>query len=106
MKMPADKEDIVPFYQRELRRRGWKVSNKKFPFPDDTTYWFEKEVFTRQYYIREDYGVCLYVLEGGHVQINSHLVPTLVAAKVVEETNISVKTKIDAELVLVNVHLV
>ncbi|MCF6155562.1 MAG: hypothetical protein E3K36_09985 [Candidatus Brocadia sp.] len=43
MKTPADREDIVPFYQRELRRRGWKVSNKKFPFPDDTTYWFEKE---------------------------------------------------------------
>lgn len=43
MKTPAERKNIVPFYQLELRRRGWKVSDKKLPFPDDTTYWFEKE---------------------------------------------------------------
>lgn len=61
---------------------------------------------TLDYQIRDWRGVYLYVLEGGPVQVNNHLVPALGAAKVVEETRLHVKAETDAELLLVDVHLI
>ena len=61
---------------------------------------------TIDYHIREDHGVYLYVLEGGPVHVNGHFVATFGAVKVVEETDIHVKTEADAELLLVDVHLI
>lgn len=57
------------------------------------------------YQIRDWRGVYLYVLDGGPVQVNGHLIPALGAAKVVEETGIHVKTDTETELLLVDVHL-
>ncbi|TVM03402.1 MAG: pirin family protein [Candidatus Brocadia sp. WS118] len=57
------------------------------------------------YHIGDDHGVYLYVLEGGPVQVNNHLVTALGAAKVVEETIINVRAETEAELILVDVHL-
>lgn len=53
---------------------------------------------TLDYEIRDWRGVYLYVLEGGPVQVNNHLVPALGAAKVVEETRLHVKAETNAEL--------
>lgn len=60
---------------------------------------------TLDYQIKDWRGVYLYVLEGGPVQVNGHLIATFGAAKVVEETDIHVKAETDAELILVDVHL-
>jgi redox-sensitive bicupin YhaK (pirin superfamily) len=60
---------------------------------------------TLDYQIKDWRGVYLYVLEGGPVQVNGHLIATFGAAKVVEEADIHVKAETDAELILVDVHL-
>lgn len=61
---------------------------------------------TVDYPIRDDHGVYLYILEGGAVRVNGHLIATFGAAKVVEEAVIHVTADADAELLLVDVHLI
>ena len=50
-------------------------------------------------------GGYLYVLEGGPVKVDGHLVPTFGAAKISEETKLDVDAEQDAELLLVDVLL-
>ncbi len=61
---------------------------------------------TLDHQIKEWRGVYLSVLEGGPVQVNNHRVSALGAAKVVEETRLHVKAETDAEILLVDVHLI
>ena len=61
---------------------------------------------TLDYQIKDWRGVYLYVLEGGPVQVNGHLIATFGAAKVVEETVLHVRADTDTELLLVDVHLI
>lgn len=56
--------------------------------------------------MKDNWGIYLYVLEGGTVEINAHFVPPLGAAKIVEETGIQVKAEVDTELLLVHVLLI
>jgi redox-sensitive bicupin YhaK (pirin superfamily) len=56
--------------------------------------------------IDRGYGVYLYVLEGGAIQIGGHRVPLLGAAQGQEEPAISVEAEADAELLLVHVRLI
>src|SRR4030042_2436188 len=57
------------------------------------------------YQIDRGWGVYLYVLEGGPVDLGGNLIPTLGAAQVKQETAIQVKAEADAELLLVTVRL-
>jgi redox-sensitive bicupin YhaK (pirin superfamily) len=50
-------------------------------------------------------GAYLYVLEGGPVQVDGHLLPALAAAKVSEEPEFTVSAREDTELILVDVLL-
>lgn len=51
-------------------------------------------------------GAYLYVLEGGPVQVNGHLLPALAAAKISEEPELKVSAQDVAELLLVEVLLI
>lgn len=51
-------------------------------------------------------GAYLYVVEGGPVEVNGKLIPELGAAKIVDEKEIRVEARKDAELLLVDVLLV
>jgi hypothetical protein len=57
------------------------------------------------YQINQGWGVYLYVLEGGAIQMASYRIPVLGAAQVQQEAAISVEAAVDAELLLVNVRL-
>ena len=57
------------------------------------------------YQIERGWGVYLYVLEGGPVQLNGHRIPTLGAAQVQQEKALRVEAEGDAELLLVSVRL-
>jgi len=50
-------------------------------------------------------GAYLYVFEGGPVRVNDHLVPTLGAAKITGEIELSLSAEKDTELFLVDVVL-
>jgi redox-sensitive bicupin YhaK (pirin superfamily) len=54
---------------------------------------------------REGWGVYLYVVEGGPVDVNGQTVDTLGAAMVQEESELHVHSEMDAELLLVHVQL-
>jgi quercetin 2,3-dioxygenase len=56
--------------------------------------------------IKAKRGVYLYVLEGGAIRVNEHLVSALGAAKITGALEIDVKAERDAELLLVEVGLV
>jgi redox-sensitive bicupin YhaK (pirin superfamily) len=58
-----------------------------------------------QYPIDGGWGVYLYVLEGGPVQLDGHRVPALAAAQVIQERSLRAETEGDAELLLVSVRL-
>ncbi len=58
------------------------------------------------YQMKDNWGIYLYVVEGGTVEVNKHFIPPLGAAKIVEETGIQVKAEVDTELLLVNVLLI
>lgn len=55
--------------------------------------------------IKAKRGVYLYVLEGGPIRVNEHLVSALGAAKITGALEIDVEAQRDAELVLVDVQL-
>jgi hypothetical protein len=57
------------------------------------------------YQINQGWGVYLYVLEGGPVQLNGHLIPALGAAQVQQEKTLRVEAEGDAELLMVTVRL-
>jgi len=57
------------------------------------------------YQINRGWGVYLYVMEGGPIQLESYHVPSFGAAQVQEEKAISVQAEADAELLLVSVRL-
>lgn len=42
LKTSAGQKEIVRFYQEELSRLGWDLSNETVPFSDNTPYWFVK----------------------------------------------------------------
>ncbi len=48
-------------------------------------------------------GAYIYVLEGGHVELNEILIPELGAAKIKEETELHFEAKKNAELLLIDV---
>ncbi len=54
---------------------------------------------------REGWGVYLYVLEGGPVNLNGQTIDTLGAAMVEQEHELQVHSQMDAELLLVHVQL-
>ena len=53
--------------------------------------------------IKEGYGAYIYVLEGGPVMLDGHLIPALGAAKVSEEDGLRLSSQSDAELLFVHV---
>ena len=55
--------------------------------------------------IKANRGVYLYVLEGGPIRVNEHLVSALGAAKITGELEIAVEAEGDSELLLVEVQL-
>jgi redox-sensitive bicupin YhaK (pirin superfamily) len=55
--------------------------------------------------IKANLGGYLYVLEGGPIRVNEHLVSALGAAKIIGELEIAVEAGRDAELLLVQVQL-
>ena len=57
------------------------------------------------YDIKEKWGVYLYVLEGGPIQVNGKKMVELSAAKVKENKSLSVEAKENAELLLIQVSL-
>lgn len=57
------------------------------------------------YPVQDGRGIYLYMLEGGPVKINESAVPTLGAAKILNEERIAVEAEADAELLLVDVAL-
>jgi redox-sensitive bicupin YhaK (pirin superfamily) len=59
-----------------------------------------------EYAIDDEWGVYLYVLEGGPVQLASHRMPACAAAQVTQETALHIEADGDAELLLVNVRLI
>ena len=59
-----------------------------------------------EFVIEDGRGLYLYVLEGGHVEVNSMHVPGLGAAKVTEEKELHIEAEDDAELLLVDVLLI
>ena len=61
---------------------------------------------TLDYKIKDEHGIYLYVLEGGPIKVNEHSIPTLGAAKIIEETEIRVKAEMDSELLLLDVLLI
>jgi redox-sensitive bicupin YhaK (pirin superfamily) len=58
-----------------------------------------------QYPIDGGWGVYLYVLAGGPVQLDGHPVPALAAAQVIQERLLRAGAEGDAELLLVSVRL-
>lgn len=60
---------------------------------------------TIPYSIKKDWGVYLYVLEGGPIEIDGKKMIELSAAKIKEKEHISVKSMGDSELLLVHVSL-
>jgi len=58
-----------------------------------------------EHQIKVKRGGYVYVLEGGPVKVEGHLVPTFGAAKISEEMNLDVDAEKDAELLLVDVLL-
>jgi redox-sensitive bicupin YhaK (pirin superfamily) len=58
------------------------------------------------YQIKRGWGVYLYVVEGGPVQLENYLIPAFGAAQVQQEQAISVQAEADAELLLVSVRIV
>lgn len=69
-------------------------------FPDSTR---PKKVNHR---FETGWGAYLYVLEGGHVEVNRIHIPTLGAAKITEEKELHVEANEDVELLVVEVLLV
>jgi redox-sensitive bicupin YhaK (pirin superfamily) len=57
------------------------------------------------YQIKRGWGVYLYVVEGGPVQLDGYHIPALGAAQVEQEKAISVQAEADAELLLITVRL-
>jgi redox-sensitive bicupin YhaK (pirin superfamily) len=57
------------------------------------------------YPIADGWGVYLYVLEGGPIQVGSYRIPPLGAAQVQQERELSVEAEVDTELLLVHVLL-
>ena len=55
--------------------------------------------------VKSKRGAYLYVLEEGPLNVNGHLVPTLGAAEITGETELTVEAEKDAELLLVDVLL-
>ena len=55
--------------------------------------------------IKVNRGAYLYVLEGGPIRVNEHLVSALGAAKITGELEIAVEAEGDSELLLVEVRL-
>lgn len=60
---------------------------------------------TVQFQINRGWGVYLYVLEGGPIQLESYHIPAFGAAQVQQEKAVQVKAEDDAELLLVTVRL-
>jgi redox-sensitive bicupin YhaK (pirin superfamily) len=60
---------------------------------------------TVQFQINQGWGVYLYVLEGGPIQLDSLHIPAFGAAQVQQEKAISIQAEADAELLLVAVRL-
>ncbi len=56
--------------------------------------------------MKDNWGIYLYVLEGGTIEVNRHFIPPLGAVKVVEEPGIQVKAEVGTELLLVHVLLI
>jgi len=56
--------------------------------------------------IKGGYGAYIYVLEGGPVMLDGHLIPALGAAKVSEEDGLRLSAQSDAELLFVRVPVV
>jgi redox-sensitive bicupin YhaK (pirin superfamily) len=59
-----------------------------------------------EYSIDEGWGVYLYVLEGGPIQLDRQPMPALAAAQVTQNGSLRVEAEGDAELLLVNVRLI
>lgn len=57
------------------------------------------------YNIKKNWGIYLYVLKGGPIEVDGQNMVELSAAKIKDQENISVKSKGDAELLLVHVSL-
>lgn len=57
------------------------------------------------YKLKKDWGIYLYVLEGGPIEVNGKQMIALSAAKIKDVEEIMVKSKGDAELLLVHVSL-
>lgn len=52
--------------------------------------------------LEKGHGVYLYVVEGGHILLNDHHLPALAAAKITDETELTLNAQNDAELLLVD----
>ena len=57
------------------------------------------------YQVRDDYGLYLYVLEGGPVRVGDQLLPEFNAAEIRGTGNITTTAEEDAELLLLEVNL-
>jgi redox-sensitive bicupin YhaK (pirin superfamily) len=60
---------------------------------------------TTDYRLGKKRGAYLYVIEGGPVTVGGHAVPKLGAAKIMNESELQVKTETDTELLLMDVIL-
>jgi redox-sensitive bicupin YhaK (pirin superfamily) len=61
---------------------------------------------TVAHFLEADRGAYLYVLEGGPVQIDGHLLPALAAAKISGEPGFEVQAQEDGELLIIDVLLI
>lgn len=61
---------------------------------------------TIDYQLKKERGAYIYVLEGGPVWINGQQLPTMGAAKILEEMDINIRADLDTELLLVDVLLI
>lgn len=66
---------------------------------------FLKEGKSVPYALRTRRGCYLYVLEGGPIKLDQHILPALAAASIVEEPRLVMSAESDAELLLVDVLL-
>ena len=66
---------------------------------------FLEKGHTVKHEIKVNRGSYLYVLEGGPIRVNEHLVSALGAAKITGELEVAVEAEVDSELLLVEVQL-
>jgi redox-sensitive bicupin YhaK (pirin superfamily) len=60
---------------------------------------------TIEYRLAKRRGAYLYVIEGGPVKVRGHIIPKLGAAKIMNESELQLKTETDTELLLIDVLL-